>query len=130
MWRIKFPHPLDASFSGLPMTEITIGRSKDSDIVIADVTVSRRHAVLAVSQDGRMVLTDSGSSAGTHLLRGAGWTRIDSAHVEMKDHVRIGGYEVVVEDLLAMTGKKSSPSGTRKRYERDPETGEIIVRIE
>lgn len=49
-----------------PLT--VIGRHRDSDIVIDDVTVSRYHAELEI-EDGRCFLYDGGSLNGTYVNR-------------------------------------------------------------
>jgi hypothetical protein len=53
----------DVPLDGLPLT---IGRSADAGIVLADPLVSRRHARLA-PRAGRLVLEDLGSTNGTHV---------------------------------------------------------------
>lgn len=45
---------------------LTIGRAPNSGIVLDDPSVSQRHAMLSV-EDGRLVLTDVGSSNGTFV---------------------------------------------------------------
>lgn len=45
-----------------------IGRQRDADIVLDDVTVSRRHAEL-VHQNGRTILVDGDSLNGTYVNR-------------------------------------------------------------
>lgn len=49
-----------------PLT--VIGRHRDSDVVVDDVTASRHHAELEVI-DGRCVLFDGGSLNGTYVNR-------------------------------------------------------------
>lgn len=49
---------------GLPEGEHVIGRSRESDVVVRDATVSRAHALVAVAA-GRVTLQDLGSSNGT-----------------------------------------------------------------
>jgi hypothetical protein len=57
---------------------VTLGRSRDSDVVIPDRSVSRRHALVKREADGRLLVLDAGSSNGTSingrnvLTRGAG----------------------------------------------------------
>ncbi|WP_223839314.1 FHA domain-containing protein [Saccharopolyspora pogona] len=46
----------------------TIGRGRECDIVVDDITVSREHAELR-RRDGRFVLVDGGSLNGTYLNR-------------------------------------------------------------
>jgi hypothetical protein len=68
----------------------TIGRSPDCDIFLDDVTVSRRHSVVAVSGD-RFVIEDLGSLNGTFLNR----QRIEQAPLTDDDEVQIGKYRFV-----------------------------------
>ncbi len=53
----------------LPLNErgITLGRSSECDFQIDDITVSRRHAVVAVGAEGIAQITDLGSSNGTFV---------------------------------------------------------------
>jgi hypothetical protein len=69
--------------------ETTIGRSPDCGIFLDDVTVSRRHAVLA-ERDGRFWIEDLGSLNGTFLNR----RRIESAPLGDGDEVQIGKYRM------------------------------------
>jgi FHA domain/zinc-ribbon domain len=68
----------------------TIGRSPDNDIFLDDVTVSRKHAVLA--HDGAdFRIEDLGSLNGTFVNR----RRIDSAtRLQSGDEVQIGKYRL------------------------------------
>jgi hypothetical protein len=67
----------------------TIGRSPDCDIFLDDVTVSRKHAVLA-ERDGEFFIEDQGSLNGTFLNR----KRIESSRIEDGDEVQIGKYRL------------------------------------
>ncbi|MFI8502366.1 FHA domain-containing protein [Streptomyces sp. NPDC085524] len=58
-----------------PATAVRIGRAPDSDLVIDDLVVSRRHAELRSLADGTYEIADLGSHNGTYL-NGA---RIDGA---------------------------------------------------
>lgn len=64
---------------------LVIGRSAQSDLVLADVRASRRHARLA-NQGGHLVLTDLGSSNGT-LVNGRS---VREVAVGAGDEIRIG----------------------------------------
>ena len=68
----------------------TIGRSPDCGIFLDDVTVSRRHAVLA-ERDGTFTIEDQGSLNGTFLNR----KRIESAELENGDELQIGKYRLI-----------------------------------
>ena len=68
----------------------TIGRSPECDIFLDDVTVSRRHAVVA-KKDDRLEIEDLGSLNGTFLNR----RRIESAaRLSDGDELQIGKYRL------------------------------------
>ncbi|MET7617753.1 FHA domain-containing protein [Streptomyces sp. NPDC005408] len=51
----------------LPVRTVRIGRAPDSDLVIDDLVVSRRHAELEAHPDGTYEIVDLGSHNGTYL---------------------------------------------------------------
>ncbi|ARP73599.1 ABC transporter ATP-binding protein [Streptomyces pluripotens] len=51
----------------LPARTIRIGRAPDNDLVVDDLTVSRRHAELRAHTDGTYEILDVGSHNGTYL---------------------------------------------------------------
>ena len=68
----------------------TIGRSPECDIFLDDVTVSRKHAVLA-AREGGLYIEDEGSLNGTFLNR----KRIDSpTRLENGDELQVGKYKL------------------------------------
>jgi hypothetical protein len=77
---------------GLPAAQdlvharLTIGRSSACELVLADDTVSRRHAELFV-EEGRWLLRDLGSSNGTYL----NGRRVLHAEVRPGDVLHLGG---------------------------------------
>jgi FHA domain-containing protein/uncharacterized protein DUF1707 len=77
--------PHDAAHDGL-----VIGRNPDCDLVVADPTVSRRHAELR-REDGRWILADLGSSNGTRVN---GW-RVRRATVGVGDELMLGDQRLV-----------------------------------
>jgi pSer/pThr/pTyr-binding forkhead associated (FHA) protein len=68
----------------------SIGRADNVDVMLDDVTVSRRHAELIRSSEG-WVLRDSGSLNGTYVNR----TLIDQVVLHAGDEVQIGKYRFV-----------------------------------
>ena len=68
----------------------SIGRSDNADVMLDDVTVSRRHAELFRTPEG-WTLRDSGSLNGTYVNR----TLIDQAVLHGGDEVQIGKYRFV-----------------------------------
>ncbi len=66
---------------------VTVGRSDESDVVLDDVTVSRRHAEFIRTDQG-WTLRDVGSLNGTYVNR----DRIDSVELTGGEEVQIGKY--------------------------------------
>jgi hypothetical protein len=73
----------------LERTQTTIGRTPDCDIFLDDVTVSRRHAIVAKGA-GTFTIEDLGSLNGTFLNR----HRIERGELENGDEVQIGKYRL------------------------------------
>ena len=71
-------------------TQTTIGRTPDCDIFLDDVTVSRRHAIVAKGARA-FTIEDLGSLNGTFLNR----RRIERAELENGDELQIGKYRLI-----------------------------------
>ena len=69
--------------------ETMIGRSPECEVFLDDVTVSRRHAVVARHDDG-FYINDLGSLNGTYVNR----RRVESAKLSDGDDVQIGKYRL------------------------------------
>ena len=74
----------------LDADEVSSGRHPHSDIFLDDVTVSRRHAVFAKTDQGYAV-RDVGSLNGTYVNR----QRIDEQDLAQGDEVQIGKFRLV-----------------------------------
>ncbi|MEV6327922.1 FHA domain-containing protein [Streptomyces sp. NPDC051909] len=70
----------------LPTRSIRIGRAPDNDLVVDDLTVSRRHAELRAAPDGTYWIQDLGSHNGTFL----NGRPVAEARVTAEDIVGIG----------------------------------------
>jgi hypothetical protein len=66
--------------------EVTVGRDGDNEIVLAESTVSRRHARLLRDSQGQFLLTDLGSANGVYI----NGTRIQQAILSTGDEIKIG----------------------------------------
>jgi pSer/pThr/pTyr-binding forkhead associated (FHA) protein len=73
--------------------ETRIGRHPEAHILLDDVTVSRRHALLT-AVDSQVVLTDQASLNGTYV---AG-ERVDSHVLSDGDEVQIGRFHLVFQE--------------------------------
>ena len=83
-------------------SEMRIGRHPEAHVLLDDVTVSRRHALLTVV-DGAVVLTDQASLNGTYV----GGERVDSHVLRDGDEIQIGRFHLVFQE-----GPQSDPDGS------------------
>jgi hypothetical protein len=72
----------------------TIGRTRDCDLCLTDLSVSRMHALLVRRRDG-WVLSDLGSHNGTRLN---GWLVREPVPVHAGDRVEFGSMAFVIRD--------------------------------
>jgi len=97
------------------MAVYKIGRSPKSDIVLTDGSVSREHAELSETNDGRYSLIDLGSSYGTHIMREGEWRKIKQAVVGPGEPIMLGKHRTTPEQMLKTRGSKpSEPSSSRE----------------
>lgn len=83
-----------------PVCDITIGRSPQNDVAIADDSVSKEHARLTINQDGTMLLSDLGSRNGTFRVNGRNQEMLFNASVRPDDLIQLGLCEITVQMLL------------------------------
>jgi len=67
------------------------GRHPESDILLDDVTVSRRHAEISRTERGDFMIRDVGSTNGTYVNR----KRIEEVALAPGDEVQIGKFKLV-----------------------------------
>jgi len=68
---------------------VTVGRSPDCEIFLDDVTVSRKHAVIAKDGDAFRI-EDEGSLNGTFVNK----KRVEASELENGDELQIGKYRL------------------------------------
>jgi pSer/pThr/pTyr-binding forkhead associated (FHA) protein len=69
---------------------LIIGRGRGADVQLTDTTVSRRHAIIRVSQ-GQCFIQDPGSSNGTYV----NGRRITAQALRDGDRITIGDAELI-----------------------------------
>ena len=84
-----------------------IGRDKTCDIAIADDSVSRLHAEFTIS-NGKILLSDCGSSNGTHVLKNNQRQRITTASIAAGEKVQFGSVTLTFEQLVEAAGGTSA----------------------
>ena len=105
------------------MKELSIGRSKDNDIVVSDVSVSRNHAKLIVIDSNNFKIVDNNSTNGTYV----NGTRINgSRNIRYNDIVKLGnavvpwrnyiGGNVPLESPLRQENRTYSPQPSYPNY--------------
>ncbi len=82
------------------MTRYRIGRADTNDIVLADPTVSREHAEIVQTGEGRFQVKDLGSTYGVSVMQGTEWQKVSEAELDAESPLRIGDYETTVAALL------------------------------
>jgi predicted component of type VI protein secretion system len=105
---------------------VLIGRHPKCAIVIDDPTVSRIHAQLIEAGQGQYLFTDQNSTGGTFVLEALGWKRIQAGRVGPDERLRLGAFETSIKELLQL--QKAPTNQHHNIVERDPVTGEIIMR--
>ena len=97
--RVQF----DLEIRGMKNRKITIGRSTNCDLVLADMTVSRLHAELELLENNRLLLTDCHSNQGTFVNRGGHEEKVKQEIVSSLDQLRFGNITIPVSEILTAT---------------------------
>lgn len=87
-------NPAPLAFPPGSGVRFTIGRTRDCDLCLADLSVSRMHALLVRREDG-WVLSDLGSHNGTRLN---GWLVREAVRVRAGDRVEFGSMAFIITD--------------------------------
>ncbi|HUY27147.1 MAG TPA: FHA domain-containing protein [Candidatus Binataceae bacterium] len=85
----------------------SIGRANDCDIPIADDSVSRRHAEIALLDGDRLMVRDLGSQNGTRFLRQGREFPVREEVVFLSDLLRFGDVTVAARDLIDLLKSRS-----------------------
>jgi hypothetical protein len=78
----------------------TIGRSPECDVVLADQSVSRKHAELMVLDDGQLFLVDCQSTHGTRLSQHGQTRPVQQEFVSLDAIVEFGDVSMPVADIV------------------------------
>lgn len=119
--------------------KFTIGRDLRCDVVLADDSVSRRHAELLVFPDGMLFFTDCASSLGSTLIRDGAERPLRQEVLMPDDRLRLGELELSAADLLSLArdsgARGSDLPGAAARPPSDSEgerwaRGTVLVRCD
>lgn len=93
------------------MKTVTIGRSTSNNCVLANPSVSGRHAELALASDGKQAtLRDLGSTNGT-FVNGRRLQPGEMVTVTVTDRLRFGSEDTTLSSIIAMASKTVVLSG-------------------
>lgn len=85
----------------LAFQTLSIGRRRDADVRLTDRSVSRVHAEVTMTGDGRYFLIDCVSLRGTWTgSKNGKWTQHRQGYVDGSSPVRFGGFETRLKDLI------------------------------
>jgi len=85
--------PIEGQFVVIQKAKTVIGRGGMSDVFIPDLSVSRKHAVVTLSKDGRLEIEDLNSRNGVFINN----RQIKKAALRTGDAIRIGSTSLIVD---------------------------------
>jgi ABC transport system ATP-binding/permease protein len=102
----------------LPARRLRIGRTSDNDLVLSDLSISRRHAELRKNSDGTYQIVDLGSHNGTFVngqrvtsatltekdIVGIGHATFRLTDGELREYIDTGDVSLVAQDLVVEVG--------------------------
>ncbi len=91
-----------------------IGRSPKSDIVLTDGSVSREHAELSDTSDGRYSIVDMNSTFGTFIMREGDWRKIKQAVITADEQIMLGKHKTTPAQMLKLKGTQPSEPTSRE----------------
>jgi predicted component of type VI protein secretion system len=85
---------------GPPQQTFSIGRSPECDLVLADSSVSRKHAELILLDAGQLFLVDCQSTRGTRLSQHGQTQSVQQTFVSLDAVVEFGDVSMPVRDVV------------------------------
>ncbi len=81
-----------------------VGRDPNADFPIGDDSVSRHHAELTLTPDGRLFVTDCRSRNGTYVLHGSVSEPLQQGAVSLDSSLKFGEVVLLARDLADRMG--------------------------
>ena len=94
------------------MASYSIGRDEANDIVIEDLSVSRRHARIEETSGGQYIVIDLGSANGCFVEQSDDWQQFAEAEVTATEAIMLGEYQTTARDLIRRVAKPRAPGAT------------------
>ena len=83
-----------------PQQTFSIGRSPECDLVLADQSVSRKHAELLVLDDGQLFLVDCQSTHGTRVSQHGRTHVVNQDFITLDAIVQFGDVSIAMADIV------------------------------
>ena len=93
---------------------VTIGRTEESDLVLADTGISREHAAIEYF-DGDYYIVDLGSSNGVFLNK----ERVEKAKLKYWDEIQIHNFVIKIMAKPGLTGARKDEEDAPENIESD-----------
>jgi hypothetical protein len=103
-----------------------VGRSGENDIVLNNVTVSRRHAEVRCRPDGLYDVVDLDSTVGSYVMMDGEWVQFSQATVEPHEPLRLGEHKATIARLIAGEDQLSRVN-FRKNVEAAPDISRLAT---
>ncbi|VFN01936.1 MAG: FHA domain-containing protein [Candidatus Kentron sp. G] len=110
-----------------PQCTFTIGRSPNCDIHLVDDSVSRHHATLSLSDEGRWLLKDSGSKYKTFIINSDRAVVVREVDISSTDTLRFGNLTVTARELLEEVWRKFPRLSIPRRESRWGKVRELLA---
>lgn len=94
------------------MVTYSIGRDLGNDIVIEDLSVSRRHARIEDLGEGQYMVIDLGSANGCYVEQSDDLQQFAEAEVAATEVIILGEYRTTARDLIRRVNKPRAPGAT------------------
>lgn len=120
MWLITIDHVVGAGPYELTNGNHVIGRGRNCDLVIRELTLSRRHARICVSNNGDFLLEDLGSKNGTFIDD----VKVSRQPLPPKSIIRLGDVRLFLSQSSSELGPESADeTASRKGIPLKPISG-------
>ena len=86
-----------------------VGRQQGCELRLDHDTVSRRHAEVILTPDGRYYLTDYNSAGGTYIHESAGWREVRQEFVSAGARLCLGYCEITATPFEALRARGGVP---------------------
>lgn len=90
-----------------------IGRTKENDVAIDDISVSKHHASLLLNSDDKLLAADVGSTNGT-FINGNRISYGEAYEIKENDVLRLGDIEVLIQIMRAQPDAAAANDGENK----------------